>query len=192
MPAVGPVRRLQALAVEGWPLGELGSRLGVSNSAVGMLRVTRQERVLRVTAERVAVLFDVLWPLESPPAGRGSSYAATVAERRGWVAAWRWDGVDIDDPAAVPLPVVAGPDEVLVDRIVAGTHRVPATSGRACPELVEAIRRLAGSGLNDSQIGRRVGRSFAAVQKTRLRHGIPPGVACSAPQGSGRGADVAA
>lgn len=50
-----------------------------------------------------------------------------------------------------------------------------------CPEhrrerRVDAVRRLAGQRLNDSQIGQRLGMHRAHVQKVRADHGIAPGL----------------
>jgi hypothetical protein len=56
---------------------------------------------------------------------------------------WRWEGVDIDDPDAEPLPLVDDDvDEVAVERIIAGTLRPPRHA--RSPERIEAIRQLAG------------------------------------------------
>jgi transcriptional regulator with XRE-family HTH domain len=65
-------------------------------------------------------------------------------------------------------------DEVAMLRIMAGT--LPVAENARSPERIEAIARLAASGLNDSEIGARIGISADAVLKTRRRNEIPAGV----------------
>lgn len=174
VPSCGVVRRLQGLAVAGWPLADVAARLGVTPQAVQALRLADRDRVNASTADRVRAVYDDLW-WRTPPPGRSSTYAANKAARSGWAGPWQWDGVDIDDPAAVPVPDDAGGlDEVLVERLVAGGGG--GTLRSHAPEFGEAVRRLAGQGLSDAEIGTRLGRSRDAVLKLRERRGIPAGV----------------
>ena len=62
-------------------------------------------------------------------------------------------------------------DEIAVALIVDGTLRIPLRA--SSPELVEAVRRLAARGLNDTQIAERIGRDKDAVLKIRTRNAIP-------------------
>lgn len=78
-----------------------------------------------------------------------------------------WDELDAADYDQAD----EGVDEVLVERIMAGTYRVPHNA--QAPELVEAVRRLATRGHNDYEIGALIGRSVDAVLKTRQRNDIP-------------------
>jgi transcriptional regulator with XRE-family HTH domain len=108
----GTRRRLQALAAAGWSTRRLAARLGVTKSAIAQLRTTRQVRVLAATARDIAALYDDCW--WRTPHGRYQARGEHYAERRAWVDCWRWDGVDIDGPAALPRPDVDEPDLVLV------------------------------------------------------------------------------
>lgn len=78
----------------------------------------------------------------------------------------------------------ASPQEltsVQLTRVGSMVHGWTRNEGRDyCPEhrresRADAVRRLAGERLNDSEIGRRLGLSRYWVQRTRAEHGIPPG-----------------
>ena len=173
--SVGTVRRLQALAAMGWSASEVARRLGVTDSAIFLLRATRGGRVLASTADRVAALYRDL--ADKPPTGNAIVRTKRWAERNGWRPPIAWDDDTIDDPDAQPYagaPVEL--DEIAVERYVAGTlkHR---EFQRYSLELVEAIRILAGRRLTDAQIGDRVGVNKRRIQGLRTEHGIPAGVA---------------
>jgi transcriptional regulator with XRE-family HTH domain len=114
----GTRRRLQALTAAGWTTTQLASALGVTRSAVAHLRNLRQDRVLTVTAASVATLYDRLW-WRTPPQP-STTRSERYAERHQWMPPWRWDGADIDDPAAEPLPDTAIPDEIAISEAIAG------------------------------------------------------------------------
>lgn len=171
----GSRRRLQALSAAGWSATELAAHLGTTDSAIFWLRRRLTGgRCLVSTAEQVSQLYDRL--AHVTPTGGAVERTRRWAERAGWVEPWRWDGVDMDDPAAqpAPLPAVGDLDEVAVERLMAGTLTIP--RGVPSAEMVEAVRRLAAQGLSDPDVGRRVGRRSEAVGKIRERHGIAPGV----------------
>lgn len=64
-------------------------------------------------------------------------------------------------------------DPVMVEGILDGRIRV--RPGSPSPELIEAVRVLAGRGLTDVQIGQRIGRKRDAVTMLRRRNQIPAG-----------------
>jgi len=75
-----------------------------------------------------------------------------------------------EEPAHAVTARVSAPDCVMVERLMAGD----ALSARPRPnEVREAVRRLAGLGLNDREIAARIGRSEATVSRTRARLGAP-------------------
>ena len=95
----GTVRRLQALAAEGWTLADLADLLGVTRSGVHMLRSDPPARMLTATAERVRAVYEQLGPPDLTPARR---VARARALRRGWAPPLAWDDDDLDNPAATP------------------------------------------------------------------------------------------
>jgi hypothetical protein len=96
VPAAGTVRRMRALAAIGWAPAELAPNFG-SREQVLQIRAGRTAMVTVLTASRVAAVYD---RLSGTP---GSSVRARNAARRaGWAPPLAWDGVDIDDPTAVP------------------------------------------------------------------------------------------
>jgi len=112
VPAAGTVRRLRALAWNGFSCPDLGGRLGVPPRVVRRLQVGPHGASGQVSAELAAAtsrLYDTLWALHG-----GCSRAADAARRHNWAPALAWDddlpgdpwysGHGIDDPAAVPAP----------------------------------------------------------------------------------------
>jgi hypothetical protein len=149
----GTVRRLQALAVQGWSFARLGRMLGMTGEAihayVDSIAVTTE------THERVAALFEELWNTEPPRATKSDriSYAKTVgwARKEGWVGALAWDDIDADDaPAAQPrnMRVAAGQRELMV-------------------------RELHAQVLSDGRIAAEVGVNTRTVLRIRQRLGLP-------------------
>lgn len=127
IPAIGTVRRIQALHAAGWTLSELAGRLGMSPTNFTRLHTDRKRRprkrmprrgvqainryrlhwtVQRVTADAVARLYDQLVDLDAAEHMTPIGYARSVAsaKRRGWAPPAAWDADSIDDPAARPMP----------------------------------------------------------------------------------------
>lgn len=101
--ATGTRRRLQALAVLGWPLRVTAERMGLSRDTLTDVRLGRLSRVRAATATRVAGSYRRM--VVEPPRGAARSRvseARSQARGRGWVGPMAWDSVSIDDPAAVP------------------------------------------------------------------------------------------
>lgn len=101
----GTHRRLQALLVQGWPLGELERRLGVHAGWIS--RSFRARRAVTMPVEiRVVALYDRLWNVPAERAGidPGAARAAReIAASAGCAGPLSWDDETIDDPAAVPV-----------------------------------------------------------------------------------------
>lgn len=118
LPAVGTVRRLQALAAVGWPAYELAARLG-HTSGESLLNITRRERVERRTAEKITALYDELSMLPGP-----SPTTRRRAAAKGWPPPLAWPDESIDNPAATPQPwlveAAVEPDPIAVERVLAG------------------------------------------------------------------------
>lgn len=136
--ATGPTRRLQALAVLGWPLEEVSSRTGLP---IMTLSVIRGGKVQRTSPANAAAIADVYAELAWRP-GPGVR-AAECARRRGWVSPLAWD--DIDDPADSPhgLDLAEHPetvDDLAVARACGAGVSVPALLRPV--DRREAVRRL--------------------------------------------------
>ncbi len=95
VPGIGTCRRIQALALMGWPITWTGREVGMRGSQVNELMAGRRKRIPRAQAEAVKALFEKRWMTPGP-----SVQARTVALRNGWVPALAWD--DIDNPDEKP------------------------------------------------------------------------------------------
>lgn len=101
--AVGSRRRLQALAVMGWPLGVQAQRMGLSQAALTHIRMGRVLVVRARTAALIAGWYRYL--LAHPPRPHERSTAADAIVRRvgaNWVGPMAWGQGAIDDPSARP------------------------------------------------------------------------------------------
>lgn len=164
--ATGTRRRLQALAVMGWPFKEVARRAGV------MLKPSRfwpeGSRVNKVTAARIARAFDELHMTPGP-----STITRDRAMKKGWVSTLAWD--NIDDPDEVPclgadVPAVEA-DPVLIDRLM--------TNGTAHIREVDrpvVVAALAARGMTDATVAAKIGVWPETVLRIRQRHGIAPAV----------------
>lgn len=102
--AVGTRRRLRALAVAGWCSEDVAAWAGLDASTLARVREGHTSTVRASTRAAVAVVYAALcaW---APQEGRRRPERAVGADMaRGWVGPARWAGVDVDDPAALPLP----------------------------------------------------------------------------------------
>lgn len=132
----------------------------MTRGAVAQLRSTDQPRVLQSTAANVAALYDAVW-WRTPPPGRYQTRCERYAEQRGWVGPWGWDGLDIDDPAATPLPDVADQvDPVAIAEVLAG-RRVPLNRA----ERHVAVEELLARGITAAAIGECVGLSTRTIER---------------------------
>lgn len=89
---VGSRRRLQALGVGCWAVGDLTERYGRS-----IIRFTEHDAIKAGVARTIAAIYAELWDVPGP-----SRIAARLARQRGWASAMAWEGLDIDDPRAAP------------------------------------------------------------------------------------------
>jgi plasmid maintenance system antidote protein VapI len=100
VPAVGAMRRLQALAVMGWPLAHVGHLIGTYPTKVNDLVAGRRKRISRTQADAIDTIYRALHATPGP-----SRTTRTAAARNGWAPGEAW--TDIDDPAVTPLEVAA-------------------------------------------------------------------------------------
>jgi hypothetical protein len=89
-------RRLQALAVMGWPTRGIAARLGNLDAQTYVyIQNGRTKTIRRRTEQAIADLYDELWDQRGPAARTRS-----IALRKGWLPPLAWDDETIDDPAA--------------------------------------------------------------------------------------------
>lgn len=101
--ATGARRRLQALAVRGFPLSFVSPRVGSKESSLNVVRSGARTKILisrMVLIRRVHEEFCDLDPLKLGIGQRESSIAQAVARRGKWLPTEAWE--DIDDPACEP------------------------------------------------------------------------------------------
>lgn len=138
VPAVGTVRRLQALAAIGWGSGAVGERIGLDPANVGRIRLGRQPTVYAATAAAVTSTYAKL-SCETPSAEGGRfrpELLRGTARRNRWAPPGCWDWDTIDDPDAIPewtgaCGTVAGP---LIHR----RERIPVCDACKADELQPA------------------------------------------------------
>jgi hypothetical protein len=175
VPSIGTHRRLQALVAIGWSQSKLADRLGLERGNFGGMM--QRDSVQLTTHRAVAALYEQLWntlpPRDTHRDKIAYSRSIGYAKQHNWLPPLAWDDDELDDPTAradIELPPVTI-DEIAVHRIMNGSLRVPLRS--RSPERIEAIRQLADQGLNDSQIGQRVGLPGNSISQVRRRHDIP-------------------
>ena len=101
--ATGTRRRLQALAVMGWPLAAQAQRMGLSSATLTDIRMGNVQAVRARTAATVAGWYRYLVSHPPMPHER-SALSESITQRvgAGWVGPMAWDQGAIDDPRARP------------------------------------------------------------------------------------------
>ena len=99
--ATGSARRLQALAINGWPTRNLAKQLGHKDPATIQHIANGKTPTIRLrTKDGIRALFDELWDQPGP-----SKRTADFAKARGWLPALAWDDDVIDRPEHQPEDV---------------------------------------------------------------------------------------
>ncbi|TXJ78576.1 hypothetical protein E2C11_16345 [Streptomyces lavendulae] len=78
VPIIGTVRRIQALAVMGWPISQIGDLAGIRGTQVNELMAGRRKRIPRAQAEAVDRVFRERWMQPGP-----NVRTRTIAARNG-------------------------------------------------------------------------------------------------------------
>lgn len=138
VPAIGPARRLQALACLGWSLDALAERLGVTDTMVVHWQQMHYQKMTKDTAARISALYDELWDQRAP--GKYTLKTINRAERMGWVPPLAWDDDEIDDPDATPH-LDDGPRELRPCGTLAAYRRHIRRDEKPC-ELCSVANRL--------------------------------------------------
>lgn len=153
--ASGTRRRLQALAVRGWSLREVGRRSGADYNILSLVRSGEKTVIAVKTRRAVAAVYDELAAAEAPHGTRPEKTAAgrnrSAAQRLGWLSHWAWDDDTIDVPAALPAE---------------GSRRQGRLKGA---DLAAEVRELLGFGLSRADAASRLGVTLAAAEKALER-----------------------
>lgn len=97
VPAIGCVRRLRALTVNGWSMHALSERCSIGEGTLAALRDDKHRVTRPRFAREVSRVYDELWDVPGP-----GKLAGTRARNRGWLPPLAWDDESIDDPKATP------------------------------------------------------------------------------------------
>lgn len=165
--AVGPCRRLQALAAVGWSLEALSERSGVPVMTLSTVRSGRLEHVRPGTARVVDEIFRAhAW---TPGPHR---HAVDHAAAQGWVSPLAWD--DIDDPAEKPRGIhrehkKRHMDEIAIARALAGPASTPDLTAE---ERRVVVARLDALGCSGPQIAAHLRVDVRTVQRDREALGL--------------------
>lgn len=170
--ATGAARRLRALAVMGWPAGEVAARAGVAETSVRAIRIGERATIPVGVHDAIAAVYDAL-SMTAGPSKRSTSIAL---RRHGWAPPLAWDDDDIDDPAATPRGRVRG-DDVVDDLAVARA----CGAGAAVPARLrtidrhEAVRRLTERGWSLEVIAAQLGVTPRTIHRDREHLGLVTG-----------------
>jgi hypothetical protein len=147
--ATGSRRRLQALAVNGWPSRSLATQLGHKHPATIQDIAKGKTLTIRLrTKDAIVALFDELWDQPGP-----APRTAAIAKERGWLPALAWDDDMIDRPEYQPADV-----------------RRRGVSGGGSGLTLEDIEEARSQGYESAeQIGWRLGVTRDAVQQMLSR-----------------------
>jgi hypothetical protein len=111
IPAIGTHRRIQALAVEGWPQIHLAPVIGTHRAYVSQM--LQNDRITATLAEAVNDAYERLRGVDPVSAGvspHGVRLAQRMAAKNKWLDRTYWDDVErIDDPHFDPITFAEPP-----------------------------------------------------------------------------------
>lgn len=154
--AIGSARRLQALAVMGWPHGRLRQEIGCSQPTLTHVLSGRGQVTVAV-AQKIAEVYDRLAMTPGP-----SRSASIRAKAKGWLPPLAWDDDLIDNLAAQPVLGDLGDrndiDQVAVERLVFGEDW--RSIGATRLERIAAAEQLLAADHPKQRIERQLGVQF--------------------------------
>lgn len=131
VPAIGVVRRAQALHTLGWTSHEIAAAAGIPYGTLRNAMDSRCTNVYRATHEGVAAAFDRLCMTFAPPS-RNANYVRNQALRRGYPGPLAWDDIDRDEePIGMRGTTGDEEDDALVERILGGEWELARGVGRS-------------------------------------------------------------
>lgn len=167
----GTRRRVQALAVRGWPRHWMAVEMGMS--ATAFKKALHKDRVTARLARAVAALYDQRWnqdPFEHGLMPKSVDRVRADAARAGWHGPLAWDDDTIDNPAAVPMvdaeePVVTEGTNV-ANRWLMGESVVLDSKSR----LQVLVHLFEWTGQSSAQIAERLEMTPSAAEQAWFRH----------------------
>lgn len=98
IPAIGVVRRVEALAVLGWSGRDVAARAGVSRAHLQQTRAGHFATVLASTHQKIDTVYrELMWTICDT---NGSKWTRALAAKAGYAPPAAWD--DIDNPRERP------------------------------------------------------------------------------------------
>jgi transcriptional regulator with XRE-family HTH domain len=161
------MRRIRALAVEGWSPAIVAARMGTEPSHIRTIARGERTYVTALTARSIAMIYDE-WYAEPGPSKLGIAHA----RKQRWHGPEAWNDDTIDDPCASPIrprrprDPDRDVDEVAVHRALSGDHSVHLNR----PERSEAVRIAALRGYPPEETARRLGVTERTVERWRAAH----------------------
>lgn len=151
VPALGTIRRVQALVALGYPLFELAHRIHVTESDLAEVALKRPTMVHADLAAATSGLYVQLHLVPGP-----SADARKQARHFGWAAPFAWESnAALDDPEAVPEGVPPRPTHVVVP-----------------PDFAEIVADHRSLGHSDIEIAVATGITMDALLKRYKKFGI--------------------
>lgn len=164
--AIGTKRRIQALVVHGWTLGEIAMFLGLHQSVLSVILHPKTTAVTARTYRQVAAMYRER-EMTVPPAKSTRSVGRT--RRDGWIGGLAWDDIDREvRPGKVHHLDEPTFDDVAVMRALEG-ERV--TLRRA--DRVEIVKRAHQRRWSDQRIAQVTGIVDKTVFRIRTELGLP-------------------
>ncbi|MCA1224040.1 hypothetical protein [Streptomyces sp. 8L] len=165
--ATGTRRRMEALAVRGWPSRLMAEQVGMLPQS--FRKACNRDRVTARVARGVAAMYDAWWnqdPLDHGVSLYSVSRVQAEAMRMGFCSALAWDDDTIDDPDAEPevAPVAsAKPTEGsnVVARWLMGESVILDREGRRAA----IVHLMEWTDLTPAQVGERLDTSAEAVSR---------------------------
>lgn len=155
---IGATRRIRALMWLGYSANVIAEHSGIHHETIADARQPRVFVALRVReaiAETYERLHMRLPSTEERYQKASVSRTRNYARKHGWLPPLAWD--DIDDgnehPEGAPMQTKSELDPIVVERIVSGDYRMPATDA----ERLEVIRIWQADGIGNNEIVRRTG-----------------------------------
>lgn len=105
VPAVGTMRRLQALAAIGWSCEQIAELIGSHYRPLQKIRAGERESVRMSTARRVAGVYERLSML--PRHDRAAKITRHTARKHRWLPPLAWDHIDTDRRARIARKTAA-------------------------------------------------------------------------------------
>lgn len=149
---IGITRRIRALRWVGYSTAAIAAEAGCHVDSVRDAQVQPRDFVAMKVRDGIVAAYDRL-AFQSPEATSqqhlaGISRSRNLARRNGWASPMAWDHIDLDERPADDLRD-RRPDQVVIDRILAGDMTLAKTATKAEKVAVVTRWRADGRSLNE-------------------------------------------